>query len=149
MDPFEFLDVSLEEVTEVLEEAKRNPHRRDGAICLCGHGRSKHIEGPLGFTCAPAKQFCPCKVMRIVVETSDTRHFLFRTEGAGALHALLKGVGKAQKVGAEVEWVGGSICDKCGKDGKVSPVPVSQRGVSMNEATGYDALLCVNCRLEV
>lgn len=148
-NPFDFFDFSETEVAEVVEELKTNPHRRDGAICLCGHARSKHIEGPLGYTCAPAKQFCPCKNLRVVVQTSDTRYFLCKTIGGGKRHALSLGIQKAIASGAEVEWVGGGECDRCHEEKPTSPVPVSQRGVTMNEATGYDALLCSDCRLEV
>ena len=145
---FDNFNVTEEEAVEALEEVKKNPHRRDGAICICGHARSKHLVGSLGTTCVPAKQYCPCKKVRVVVETSDTRNFLFKTDGAGANHALMKGITKAITGGAEVEWLAGNLCDRCGEQKKVDVVPVSQRGVTMNEATGYDALLCVTCRME-
>jgi hypothetical protein len=148
-NPFDFFDFSEEDVAEVVQERKSNPYRRDGAICLCGHARSKHVEGPLGFTCAPAKQFCPCKSLRVVARTSDTRCFLFKTTGPGKYHALSMGLSKAQKVGADVEWLGEGVCDRCQMEVPVQPVAVSQRGVTMNEATGFDALLCVDCRMEV
>jgi hypothetical protein len=148
-NPFAFLDFSEEEALEVVNEVSKNPHHRDGGICLCGHPRSKHIEGPLGYTCAPAKQFCPCKKMRIVVESSDTRFFLCKTLGGGARHALSQGMIKATQKGASVVWIETSNCDKCGEEKPVSPIPVSQRGNEMQEATGYDVLMCRECRLGV
>jgi hypothetical protein len=145
---FDRFNVTEEEAVAALEETSRNPHRRDGGICICGHPRSKHLVGALGTSCVPAKQYCPCKKVRVVLESSDTRHFLFKTEGGAANHALMKGLTKAVKSGAEVEWLGEDVCDRCGKEAKVDVVPVSQRGVTMNEATGYDVLLCVSCRME-
>lgn len=145
---FDGLGVTEEEALEALEETRKNPHRRDGAICICGHARTKHLVGTLGTTCVPAKQYCPCKKVRPVVETSDTRNFLFKTEGSGKMHALFRGLAKAVQSGASVEWIAETVCDKCGSAHGVVVAPVSQRGVTMNEATGYDVFLCETCRLE-
>lgn len=146
-NPFDVFDFSEEEAEEVIQEVARNPYNRDGAICLCGHPRSKHMASSIGYTCSPAKQFCPCKKLRVVAESSDTRYFLRKTLGAGPRHALSQGMKAAVKSGATVVWVGESSCDKCGEEKPVSPVPVTQGGIEMDEPTGFDVLLCIECRM--
>lgn len=143
---FDMLSVDETEVLEKLDEVKKNPRRRDSGICICGHARSKHLVGALGTSCVPGKQYCPCKAVRVVVETSDTRFFMFKTEGGGANHAIVRGMVKAKNSGAEVHWVAEYRCDRCQTEGPVSVLPVSQRGIIMSEATGYDVLLCDTCR---
>ena len=146
VNPFDVFSVTEDEALKALEEIKSNPRDRDAGVCICGHPRSKHIESHLGHTCSPGKLFCPCKKLRVVLETPNLRFFMAKTRGGGSLHALLQGITATTKAGLETNWVGETVCDRCGKDGRVNPVPVSQRGVEMDEATGYDALLCDGCR---
>jgi hypothetical protein len=61
---------------------------------------------------------------------------------------LAQGLHAAQKAGHTVKWLIEMKCDKCAIEGKVSPVAVSQRGTIMDEATGFDVLLCQKCREE-
>lgn len=148
-DIFANFTVTPEEVEGNLEEVVIRQRRRNPEICICGHPAGKHLVGPMGTTCVPAKQYCPCKTSRPVCSTSDTRHFLFKTKGWGSDHALLKGLLKAARSGAEVEWIGDMKCDKCGAIGPADPICVTQDGRYSNEPTGFDVLLCVSCRLEV
>lgn len=148
VDIFQNFTVSEEEIEDTITEGQRKP-KRDGGICACGHPANKHLLGPIGTTCAPAKQYCPCKTLRVVAETSDTRHFLFKTKGWGSDHALLKGLLKATRSGAKVSWIGDMKCDKCGAIGPADPVAVTQDAHLSNEPTGYDVLLCISCRMEV
>jgi hypothetical protein len=147
-DPFSYVDFTFEEV----EEAEKNlvPGRdRDGRICVCGHPITRHtLVAGLVF-CKPTRMECPCKEQRVVLRTSDTRSFLRKTEGQGPLHALGRGLKKAIADGREVEWLIDMKCDRCGVDGPIAPVAVSQRGVAMEEPTGYDKLLCKQCRSEI
>lgn len=145
-NPFDVLSVSEEEAAEVLRDVESNPRGRDSGICICGHPRSKHVGTNIGTVCSPAKHYCPCKKVRVVAEAPNLRLFLYKTTGGGASHALVKGLKKSIDSGLEVEWIGGSICDHCQRERKVSVVPVSQRGVEMSEPTGYDVLLCDECR---
>ena len=145
-NPFDVLSFTKEEGQEALAKIKANPTGRDSGVCLCGHPRSKHIESSLGYTCSPGKLFCPCKRLRVVVESPNLRPFMFKSTGGGVLHALSKGLLKAVELEIEVEWVADSICDRCGREGRVGPVPVSQRGFEVDEASGFDALLCDGCR---
>jgi len=146
VNPFDVFSVTEEEATKALEEIKANPRDRDSGVCICGHPRSKHIESHLGYTCSPGKLFCPCKKLRVVVETPNLRFFMAKTRGGGSLHALTQGITATIKAGLETNWIGGTNCDRCGEEKRLSVVPVSQRGVEMEEATGYDALLCDGCR---
>lgn len=65
------------------------------------------------------------------------------------MHALGRGLAAAVTKGFEITWLVEKKCDRCGTEGPVSPVPVTQRGISTNKATGFDALLCQACRQEV
>lgn len=145
---FDFFDFSEEEAEEKANEFKTDSYDRDGRICICGHPIKRHTSFNGISTCTPTRLICPCKKQRAVLETSDTRVFLRKTRGSGSSHALAQGI-LACKDKHEVKWLVEMKCDKCGTEGKVSPVAVSQRGVIMEEATGYDALLCQKCRTEV
>lgn len=145
---FDFFDFSEEEAEEKAREFESDKYERDGRICICGHPIKRHaFYGGLS-TCTPTRLICPCKKAREVIEASDTRLFLRKTRGSGSSHALAQGILAAKHKGQEVKWLVEMRCDKCGVEGKVSPVAVSQRGVIMDEATGYDALLCQKCREE-
>lgn len=145
---FSRLDFTQEEA-QAADDAlcARQGRRRDGRICVCGHPLGRHtvLSGGLVY-CKPSKMECPCKATRAVVDSSDTRPFLRKTEGPGVLHALGRGVQAAVKAGHTVDWLVPAQCDRCGVEGPISPVPVTQRGVAVNEPTGYDALLCRKCR---
>jgi hypothetical protein len=143
---FEFFDFSEEETEEAALNISTEGYDRDGRICACGHPMKRHSSYGGLSTCSPTRLVCPCKEARAVIETSDTRVFLRKTRGSGTLHALAQGLHAAQKAGHTVKWLIEMKCDKCGTQGQVRPVSVSQRGVIMEEATGYDKLLCVTCR---
>lgn len=147
---FEYLDFTPEEALHADDLlCARQGRRRDGRICVCGHPMTRHAMLSGLVYCKPTRMECPCKKARPVVEASDTRPFLRKTEGQGAMHALGRGLLAASRDGHRVEWLVPRQCDRCGTEGPVSPVPVTQRGVAVNEATGFDALLCNKCRMEV
>lgn len=148
-DPFAFLDFSQEEAQAADEELKKPKSKRDRRICLCGHPMARHTNLSGMVYCKPTRMECPCKKPRPVLEVSDVRPFLRKTSGAGPLHALGRGLAAAAAKGIEVRWLVEMKCDRCGKAGPISPVPVTQRGIAVNEATGFDALLCADCRTEV
>jgi hypothetical protein len=140
---FDFFDFSEEEAVKQARLFESDKYDRDGRVCLCGHPMKRHA-----FTkCSPSRLICPCKKARPVLETSDTRVFLRKTRGSGTGHALAQGI-LAAKGKHEITWLVEMKCDKCGTEGKVSPVAVSQQGSIMDEATGFDALLCQKCREE-
>lgn len=150
-DALSKLGMSLDEVREVDEKlTKKNKIKRDRRVCLCGHAVSKHTTFNGILVCKPSAMMCPCKKIRPVLEADDTRMFLRKTEGAGAMHALSRGLYACIEAGRKVEWIVDLACDKCGAtDKRVVPVPVTQNGFLADHATGFDALLCDDCRVAV
>ena len=150
-DALAMMGLSVEDVdtadAELLEKKK---HGVDRQVCACGHAMSRHtvIHGVV--LCKPARMECPCKRARPVLETTDTRMFIRKTDGSGSAHALIRGIRAAVEKAKQVAWIVDLKCDRCGKaDNNVVPVPVTQGGIATTYATGYDALLCPSCRVEV
>lgn len=145
----ESMGMSIDEVEAANEEIVSQGRRpeTDRRVCLCGHGMGRHtIINGLVF-CKPSRMECPCKKARPVLEVEDVRKFLRVTRGGGPLHALIQGLLQHSKGGKDAKWITDLLCDRCGKDdGNVVPVPVTQRGFATDSATGYDALLCRECR---
>lgn len=142
---FDYEDVVAGEA-ELVASGRRSG--RDKRICVCGHPLGRHTQVSGMVFCKPTRMECPCKAVRAVLQVEDTRTFLRKTEGSGALHALGRGLKAAQDAGKNVEWLIEPKCDRCGEVGPISPVAVTQRGIIVNSATGYDALLCRKCREE-
>lgn len=142
------MGITMKEAEEASEIAKVTPRgERDGRICICGHGVARHTVTNGAVYCKPTRMECPCKKVRAVIEVDDTRPFLRRTAGSGAMHALSLGlVGLAQK-GRGAEWIVDLKCDRCGaEDSNVVPAAVTANGVGVSYPTGYDVLLCSGCR---
>jgi hypothetical protein len=144
-DAFGFFDFTVSEAEKQIAEVELKEDVR-GVICICGHpvGRHDNVSGLV--MCSAGKSTCPCKNVRAVVKVENARIFLRRTKGGGALHALSQGLLAAHKDGQKIEWLIAQKCDLCEKTKQLSPVPVTQRGVIVSEATGYDKLLCMECR---
>ena len=153
IEALEAMGITLDEAEKAdksTREVSRREKYRDITICLCGHGSSRHIVVGGTVFCKPSRMECPCKKLRPVLEGSDTRKFLRKTTGGGALHALTLGILAHIQEGKSVKWIVDLKCDRCGKnDNNVVPVPVTQHGHAVGYATGYDALLCRECRAEV
>ena len=133
-----------------LAEQRKMKEGIDRQICACGHAMARHTVTAGATYCKPARMECPCKRPRPVIEASDTRMFIRKTDGGGASHALSRGIVAALEKNRAVEWIIDIVCDRCGEEtGNVIPVPVTQNGTATQYATGYDALLCYNCRVEV
>lgn len=149
-NPFDFLDITEDEAMEALDKADRYG-KRDGRICICGHSLKFHnfVDSRGVYVCNALKQACPCKTPRVVVESTNTRVFMRKTEGGGGLHALTRGIAKASEIGATVEWTVEMKCDRCATEGPIAPVPITAEGQIQGRATGYDALLCRTCREQV
>jgi hypothetical protein len=144
----EMMGLSVDEMLE--EDVIKRPKYTDSRICLCGHAVARHTATNGFVYCKPSKMECPCKNVRPVLETDDTRKFLRKTEGGGKLHALSLGMLQILRLGKSVKWIVDLKCDRCGsEDDQVVPVPVTQTGRPTNYATGYDALLCRACRTEI
>lgn len=152
LDALAMMGLTVEEVQEadrkIIQKTKAGG--RDRRICVCGHAVSKHTTYAGILDCKPSALRCPCKKIRPVLEVDDTRVFLRKTEGGGAMHALSRGIYSSIQAGKNVRWTIDLMCDRCGSTANnVVPVPVSQSGSSQDEATGFDALLCPSCRTEV
>ena len=152
---FEFFDFSEEEAEEQARLFESDKFERDGRICLCGHPMARHtfLDGGKS-TCSPSRLVCKCRKARPVLETSDTRVFLRKTRGVGSGHALSQGI-LAARGKHEITWLVEMKCDKCGTEGKVSPVVVSERGIILSnfytnedKQPRFDKLLCQQCREE-
>lgn len=146
VDALAAIGISPEEAIEADNESKkRGP--RDQRICICGHGMSKHKEYGGRIVCKPSTIYCLCKQNRPVLEVEDTRMFLRKTQGGGALHALSRGMSALIIAGKNAKWIVELRCDKCGSvDSIVTPVPVSETGQVRTDDTGYYGLLCQSCR---
>lgn len=148
------MGISVEDMMKAESELEAKGLRRyrysDNRVCVCGHGVARHtVVGGVVY-CKPARMECPCKKTRPVLEVQDTRRFIYRTNGAGPMHALSMGIMSCLQNGKDVKWLIELECDRCKKKtGNVVPVPVTQTGRAVSEATGYDALLCPECRAEV
>ena len=143
---FEFLDIDYNDVAEAEKEIGKGDGGRDKRICVCGHPVGRHSNASGIVYCKPSRMECPCKDIRPVIRVADVRSFLRKTEGSGALHALGRGLKAAVDAKQKVEWLIEQRCDRCKEPGKVGPVAVTQRGVIVQSATGFDALLCAKCR---
>lgn len=148
-DPFAFLDFSQQEAQEADEQLKKPRSNRDSRICACGHPMGRHTNLSGMTYCKPTRMECPCKHPKPVLEASDVRPFLRKTNGAGPMHALGRGLAAAAAKDVEVRWLIEMRCDRCKAEGPVSPVPVTQRGIAVTEATGFDAFLCADCRTAI
>jgi hypothetical protein len=145
-DAFSFFDFSIDEAREADDSLLSRPAERDGRICACGHPMARHTNLGGIVLCKPTRMECPCKNARAVLDSDDVRGFLRKTAGGGPMHALGRGVQASLSKGVKVEWIVEMRCDRCKKEGPVSPVPVTKTGFSVDYATGYDALLCADCR---
>lgn len=146
-DIFDKMGIDPEEAIRTDQELRNKP-RGDKRICLCGHSVARHdltLDRPV---CTVGKMYCPCKRVQPVLTVEDTRPFIRKTEGASILHALSLGIASASERGHEMELIPEAwVCHKCERqDVRLSPVPVTANGVPQTEATGYDALLCDECR---
>ena len=150
-DALAAMGLNLDDVLEVDSTLRTRPQKRDGRICICGHGLTKHTDyGGGRVSCKPSKMFCPCKQVRAVIDAEDTRPFLRRTQGGGSEHALTRGLAALAASGKEAHWLVDLVCDNCGEFSEsIVPVPVTADGrvSGMNDATGYDRLLCPSCRV--
>lgn len=144
------MGMTTEEVSAIDSALRTRPQKRDGRICLCGHGVTKHLVTDGIVTCKPSKMDCPCKKVRPVIDAEDTRPFLRRTQGSGPRHALSRGLAALAESGKDANWIIDLTCDRCMvSTPNLVPVPVTPTGFATSEATGYDALLCPTCREEV
>ena len=146
---FDKLGLDPEDVLKVDYELNARPAKakRDHRINICGHPVARVTNANGIVYCKPTRMECPAKKLRPMLEVSDLRFFLRRTEGGGALHALTRGLAALEEAGGSAKWLEDLVCDRCGRaDGGVVPVPVTINGIQVSRATGFDAMLCKDCR---
>jgi hypothetical protein len=113
-------------------------------------------EGPVpstGMLCRINAMNCSCKEPIPVLKVTDARSFLRTTEGAGATHALIRGIRDIMP-NATYEWLIDIKCQRCGVVGpehQIQPVPLTklQKRTTDGKSQGYDRFLCLTCREEV
>lgn len=146
------LAFTQEEAVDALEETTLAASERDGRICACGHPVSKHnvIQASLEVSCRPGLLNCPCEKLHPVIDVPNTRFFMRKTLGNGPRHALILGIAASIKANPDylekMEWLIDSTCEKCKRtDALLSPVNVTRSGITMNEPTTHNAMLCEQC----
>lgn len=144
---FDGLDFDLDDALKADKEYRVKNRERDGRVCACGHPVTRHSGIAGEYVCQPTKMECPCRKPKPVLESSNTRFFVRKTVGAGAMHALGRGLAAAIEAGAECEWIVDLICEKCNEESdQLTPVAVDQFGVFVNEPARFNALICRKCR---
>lgn len=144
---FSAFDFTAEDVDAALK-LKEEAAKRGKPICSCGHPEGRHdfSENTGSDYCTANKQNCKCKKKVFVLEAEDARVFLRKTTGPGPLHALAQGIREAEANGQVLKWIVPIECSRCKKVGPVSPAPVNERGTVMDADTGFNVLLCSECR---
>jgi hypothetical protein len=148
-DLIEEMGLDYQEVLEA-DETRERGRPKSKTICLCGHALSRHEDmGDGRAPCNALMRNCRCRNPIAVLETEDVRVFMSKTEGGAALHALTRGLLAANKKGIEVSWIDEQrYCHSCETtDTRLTPVAVTRNGLPATEDTGYNALLCDDCRL--
>jgi len=138
-------------------------NKQDTRICICGHAMRRHeiVDGRTDLmSCNPNRYPCACKYdnMRAVISVQDIRVFNRRTEGAGADHALFRGMQackgepdaspKSPKRAQKIRFLQDFACAVCSTtDGVIIPVPWDPRTGAISPLVyhGYDQLRCQSC----
>lgn len=150
-----FASIGIDE--KELQEADKRQKKRgkvDRRVCICGHGVSKHRYDAIAgqWSCKPAFN-CPCKSPVAVMEVTNIKSFLRKTEGGGTLHALFGGLQGMKELDKEatfkqlIPW----ICHFCQSDKNIKPEPLTKDGRRTRDglSMGYDAFVCDECRMKI
>jgi hypothetical protein len=151
-NPMGFLDFTIEDLKTADEKIRKSGRSdRDKRICVCGHSVKVHESFDGGFVaCTPSRIDCRCKEIRPVIKVEDVRLFIRKTMGPGPEHALSRGMLASIERGHVIEWIAPRQCDRCGKEGPISPTAITKSGtVVYDQDTGLNALLCQDCRAGV
>jgi len=131
------------------EEARERGKPKTKTICICGHATSRHEEFAGRTACNALMRNCRCREPKVVLQTTDVRMFLSKTEGSGLLHALTRGILAAGKKEIQVSWVDEErYCHKCqATEVRLTPMAVTTNGIPADQDTGYNAFFCDECRI--
>ena len=142
----------------------------DRRVCMCGHALDRHkAEATLGwdkpipilkwnnpndpFKCTPNAQSCSCRRLIPVLEVSNTKYFLKKTNGSGELHALTRGLRALAKVQNHImKWLVEPTCVVCeatGATDRIVPACFNKDKTIRTEegSIGYDDFICQKCRV--
>jgi hypothetical protein len=142
----------------------------DRRICICGHAMDRHKaaatigwEKPVAilkwsdptepFKCTPNAQSCSCRRLIPVLEVSNTKYFLKKTNGSGELHALTRGLRALAKVQNHImKWLVEPtcvICEATGTTDRIVPACFNKDKTIRTEegSIGYDDFICQKCRV--
>ena len=141
------------DLQNVMQEAKEKAETKsDRRICSCGHPIRNHSSTTTGeVSCKSGRLFCPCIVKNPVIKVPDTRFFMRKTLGNGAMHALSLGIYAAIQSDPnnanKLEWIDGNVCGRCKNEGVlVYPTNLTRQGVVMDTPAEFTLLLCEDCR---
>lgn len=117
------------------------------AICLCGHGVSRHVyTSTTDFQCMVAKGWCGCKHVKPVVKVKDTRTFMFTTTGYGPKHALIRGIRAYEIKGQVVRFIRKPSCVACNReDGPLHPASLNLYNKVSMYPSERNFILCYEC----
>lgn len=155
--------ITPEESEEAERQIAERKNKRDKRICACGHAAKSHSSestsehhqflvaaGRGG--CRPSKIVCPCIKFVPVIEASDVRRFIFKTNGPGPMHALSRGIKAATDAEIDLNWVEGARCGKChspATDVALYPMALTIEGKESEVATPVNVIFCGKCRSEL
>jgi hypothetical protein len=146
----EDMGINYEEFLEE-DETRERGRPKSKTVCICGHAVSRHEDSGIGIRpCNALMRNCRCRNPIPVLESTDVRVFMSKTEGSGTLHALARGILAAGRKDIEVKWLDEErYCHPCGAtDVRLIPMAVSSNGIPQSEDTGYNALFCDECRIK-
>jgi hypothetical protein len=145
-------DTDIAMIEDWVSERKRFT-TRDGRICICGHPITYHRSAEI---CMPAKMTCPCRMAVPVLKSEDTRFFLRKTDGPGALHALTRGIVASALKEKKVEWIETPACEypdcESPEGVKVIPVPINNTVTPPRisyKPMRVNKFLCETCRIRL
>lgn len=124
---------------------------RSSKICLCGHPSSSHEQIQNKERCMHHGLRCKCTMNFPVISVREIGAFHFTTTGAGADHALSKGIKRYREKNSIPTWhMGEFYCMGCFKmDIPRNPVSMNENGSFLINSGPYNALVCDKCLVQI
>ena len=124
---------------------------RTSRICLCGHPSASHEEIGDKTRCMHHGLRCKCTKNFAVLSVREIGAFHFITTGAGADHALSKGIKRYRENNSIPTWhISEFYCMSCFQmDIPRNPVAMTEYGAFLKSSGPYNALVCDKCLLEI
>lgn len=137
---------------EVIEQHLADKNRKEYGrhICICGHPITMHHDVSGRTMCSAAQLYCPCINEQPVLEVGDKRCFMFKSEGIGAKHALMKGLYKAKLAKVKTRLITDRTCFKCSNVSEdLIPAGLNRDFKVIFMQAPYNALFCPLCLEEI